>query len=50
MPDSSQLVYHKNFGRIYLLEPLYAGCDLLFYPVTTGTVAVPYRPSEPPLV
>lgn len=37
VPDSSQLVYHKNLGRIYLPRPLYTGCDLFFY-VTTGTI------------
>ena len=49
MPDSSQLVSHKNFGPVYSPGPLYTGCDLFFF-ITTGTTAVPHRLSEPPLV
>ena len=50
MPVSSQLVSHKNFGRIYSPGLLYTGCDLFFCSIMTGTVAVPHRSSEPPLV
>jgi hypothetical protein len=42
--------YHKNFGRIYLPVSIYAGCDLFYYFIMTGTIAVPHRLSEPPLV
>lgn len=42
--------YHKNYRRLYSPEPIYAGCDLFYYFVMTGTVVVPDRLSEPPLV
>ena len=48
--DFSQPVCHKNFRCIYSPKPLYVGCDLFFYSVTTGAVAVPRRLNEPPLV
>ena len=41
---------HKNLGRVYIPESIYAGCDLFFYYLIMGTVAVSYRLSEPPLV
>ena len=49
-PDFSQLVYRKNFRRIYLSEPFYAGCDSFSYSLATGIIVVPHRLSEPPLV
>lgn len=40
----------QNFKRIYLPESIYAGCDLFYYYFMPGTVVVPHRLSEPPLV